>query len=75
METVNVKDIKVECFTRVVICPECGEGEMNSTGNGFSNSAGAELEHRCDKCGFTRNYPGSYPRTIYRRLNEHNGTD
>lgn len=46
-----------------VRCPKCEKGEMLSTGNGFSNSAGSWWEHRCDQCGHRKQLsPGESPR-------------
>lgn len=56
---------EVKVLTVHQVCDECGEGIMERDGNLALISMSPQYHHKCDKCGYKKNYNISYP---YQRM-------
>ena len=60
------KEVKV--FKVVMMCPKCGEAEMEYTGITFSTSP-LKNQHLCPMCGYKESYTKTYPSIEYEEVN------
>lgn len=58
------KMLEVITNKAVMICDECKEGHMCSTGEVYMTNP-AQYAHMCNKCGYRTNYFTSYPNISY----------
>jgi RNase P subunit RPR2 len=78
----DTKDMRTEQEVRTYIqrltCEECG-GEMKREGDELTSSSGYMQQtwypHECDQCGWKVRVLASYPRMVYRTIEEGRDVD
>ena len=50
------------------LCDECKEGVMLYEGNVIMPTDPPQIPHKCNKCGFEKNFTDTYPKLGYKKL-------
>ena len=64
---------EVKVYRVKLVCDTCKEGYMVPTGTGIMTTS-IQFLHKCTKCNKLENYTEQYPKTIYKELDNEEGS-